>query len=132
MMGLGPSSGALHLHKDSGEAGILYFDQGALVSCAELDTEALTLGHVLQQLDLVAAPELDYAFRQQTADPFGKRIGERLIDLGLITPEMLHDALRTQTLWIARELAQWGTGWYEFHPGEQLPPQAGMPRIDAQ
>jgi uncharacterized protein DUF4388 len=132
MMGLGPSSGALHLHKDAGEAGILYFDRGTLVSCTELDTEALTLGHVLQQLDLVTAPELDYAFRQQKADPFGKRIGERLIDLGLLTAEMLHDALRTQTMWIARELAQWNAGWYEFHPGEHLPAQAGMPRIDVQ
>jgi hypothetical protein len=132
MMGLGPSSGALHLHKDSGEEGILYFNQGTLVSCSEYDAEALTLGRVLQQLDLATGGEIAYAFEQQTQDPLGKRIGERLIDLGILTTEQLTEALRTQTLWIARELARWHAGWYEFHPSDPQPASALAPRIDAQ
>src|SRR5262249_23424074 len=52
MMGLGANTGALHLRQDGGRTGLIYFDSGALVSAAELDTEALTLGHVLQQLGL--------------------------------------------------------------------------------
>lgn len=132
MMGLGPSTGELHLHRDTDEEGILYFNQGALESCAEHDTEALTLGHVLQQLDLVSSGEIAYAFEQQTHDPLGKRIGERLIDLGIITHDQLLEALRTQTLWIARELARWDTGSYEFHPGEPLPPSLAAPRLEAQ
>lgn len=132
MMGLGPSTGALHLHKDSGEEGILYFNQGALESCAEFDTEALTLGHVLQQLDLVTTGEIAYAFEQQTQDPLGKRIGERLIDLSILTHDQLIEALRAQTLWIARELARWDTGWYEFLPGDPLPPPLAAPRLEAQ
>ena len=81
MMGLGSNTGALHLHQDNGRTGLIYFDSGALVSSIELDTEALTLGHVLQQLNLASATQLEHAYQLQTQDPLGKLIGERLIDL---------------------------------------------------
>src|SRR5262249_370123 len=105
MMGLGANTGALHLRQDGGRTGLIYFDGGALVSAAELDTEALTLGHVLQQLGLASAPQLEHAFQQQTQDPLGKRIGERLVDLQIISLEQLQQALKAQTLWPALELA---------------------------
>ena len=131
MMGLGSNTGALHLHQDNGRTGLLYFDNGSLVSSAELDTEALTLGHVLQQLNLASATQLEHAFQLQTQDPLGKRIGERLIDLGILTEERLTHALKTQTLWTARELALWRSGSYEFHPGEHLPETSEVHRIDS-
>jgi hypothetical protein len=131
MMGLGSNTGALHLHQDNGRTGLLYFDNGSLVSSAELDTEALTLGHVLQQLNLAGATQLAHAFQLQTQDPLGKRIGERLIDLGILTQESLSHALKTQTLWTARELALWRSGSYEFHPGEHLPSDGEAHRIDS-
>lgn len=130
MMGLGQSTGALHLRQEDGRTGLIYFDHGALVSCTELDTEALTLGHVLQQLDLASATQLEHAFQLQTQDPLGKRIGERLVDLGILTQEQLNQALKTQTLWTARELARWDSGTYEFHDDEALPPDAAALRID--
>lgn len=131
MIGLSPNTGALHLRQSNGRSGIIYFDQGALVSSSELDTEALTLGHVLQQLDLASAPQLEHAFHLQTQDPLGKRIGERLIDLGILSSDQLSYALKTQTLWTGRELALWREGTYEFHPGEHLPPEAVEHRIDS-
>ncbi len=131
MMGLGATTGALHLHHSDGRTGLVYFDGGALVSCTELDTEALTLGHVLQQLNLASAPQLEHAFQLQTQDPLGKRIGERLVDLNILTPDNLAKALKTQTLWTARELALWREGTYEFHPGEHLPADEASPRVDA-
>lgn len=121
MFGLGSNTGALHLRQPSGHTGLLYFEGGALASCTELDTEALTLGHVLQQLDLASATQIDHAFQLQTHDPLGKRIGERLVDLNIISPEQLSHALKTQTLWTARELALWDDGTYEFHRDECLP-----------
>jgi hypothetical protein len=120
-MGLGYSTGALHLRRDDGRAGLIYFENGALVSASEIDTEALTLGHVLQQLNYATATQLEHVYQQQTQDPFGKRIGERLIDLGVLTPEQLEEALRTQVLWTVRELALWRNGDYDFHPNEALP-----------
>jgi hypothetical protein len=131
-MGLSSNTGALHLHQADGRAGVIYFDSGAIVSCAEIDTEALTLGSVLQQLNLATAEQLEYAFQLQTQDPLGKRIGERLIDLGILPADALNDALRTQALWTVRELGLWREGTYEFHPGESLPGDAAVLLIDYQ
>lgn len=130
MMGLSPSTGALHLQRANGRTGLIYFEEGTLVSCSELDTEALTLGHVLQQLDLADASQLERAFRLQTQDPLGKRIGERLVDLNIITQEQLVYALKTQALWTTRELGLWRDGIYEFHPGERLTSDSASIRID--
>jgi hypothetical protein len=131
-MGLSTNTGALHLHQADGRTGVTYFENGAIVSCTEIDTEALTLGGVLQQLRLATIEQLEHAFQQQTQDPLGKRIGERLIDLGILTQEQLNDALRTQALWTVRELGLWHHGSYEFHPGERLPSDASVLRIDYQ
>nr|MBF6592358.1 DUF4388 domain-containing protein [Ktedonobacterales bacterium] len=131
MMGLGPSTGALHLHQKAGRTGIIYFENGYLVSCTELDTEALTLGHVLQQLNLASAAQLEHAFQLQTQDPLGKRIGERLMDLGILTQEQLNSALKTQTLWAVRELSLWREGTCEFHADERLPADAAALRIES-
>ncbi len=131
-MGLSANTGALHLNQADGRTGVIYFDGGAIVSCTEADTEALTLGGVLQQLQLASLDQLEHAFQLQTQDPLGKRIGERLIDLGILTEEALNDALRTQALWTVRELGLWRYGAYEFHPGEHLPSDASVLRIDYQ
>ena len=131
MMGLQPNTGALHLRQSNGRMGLIYFEEGALVSCTELDTEALTLGHVLQQLDLANATQLERAFQLQTQDPLGKRIGERLVDLNIIDQDKLIYALKTQALWTARELGLWREGNYEFHPGERLSADSASFRIDS-
>jgi Domain of unknown function (DUF4388) len=131
-MGLSANTGALHLYQHDGRTGVIYFDGGHIVSCTELDTEALTVGGVLQQLHIATVEQLEHAFQLQTQDPLGKRIGERLIDLGIITTETLNDALKTQALWTVRELGLWRNGTYEFHPGERLPADASVLRIDYQ
>lgn len=134
MMALGSNTGALHLyqeHPGGDRTGLIYFDNGALVSCTELDTEALTLGHVLQQLHLASATQIEHAFQLQTQDPLGKRIGERLVDLRILTEDQLDQALKTQTLWTARELALWREGTYEFHADERLPADSATQRIDS-
>lgn len=126
MMGLGTMTGALHLHRPDGRTGIIYFSDGFLATCTELNTEALTLGLVLQQLGMATAEQLDEAYGLQKQDPLGKRIGELLVDYQIITSEQLQDALKTQLLWTVREMAQWQQGAYEFLPGEHLP-TADMP-----
>ena len=110
MMGLGNMTGALHLHRSDDRTGIIYVYDGMLGACTELNTDALTLGHVLQQLGMATAEQLDDAYGLQTQNPLGKRIGELLVDYRVITPEQLNDALKTQVLWTVRELAQWKEG----------------------
>ena len=130
VIGMSTRTGALHINDTGGRSGLIYFESGYLVSCSELDTEALTLGAVLQQLNLASAPQMEHAFHLQTQDLLGKRIGERLIDLGILTADQLGQALRTQTLWTTRELALWHEGAYEFHPGERLADSSNTVKID--
>jgi hypothetical protein len=114
MMELGSATGALHLKHDRGRVGILYFSEGKIANCSELDPAALTLGDVLQQLGMATYQQVEFAFSQQLQDAFGRRIGERLIAMRVINEQQLYEALRTKALWTARELALWREGSYEF------------------
>ncbi|HEX8996574.1 MAG TPA: DUF4388 domain-containing protein [Ktedonobacterales bacterium] len=129
-MNLDGKSGALHLNADTGGSGIVYFDHGVIVGAQEQDREALTLGIVLQQLQMASKQQMDHVFQLQTQDALGKRIGERLVDLRIITPQQLERALRTQTLWTIRELSLWKVGDYVFKAGEQMPTDALAPRTE--
>ncbi len=114
MMELGGMTGAIHLKQEGGRIGVVYFQDGKLAGCSELDAGALTLGDVLQQLAMATNAQIELAFSRQLQDPFGKRIGERLIEMRVITERQLREALRTKALWTARELALWNNGSYEF------------------
>lgn len=111
---LGTMTGALHLKQGSGRTGILYFNEGKLANCSEMDPGALTLDDVLQQLGMTVSQRIEQAQAQQLQDPLGKRMGERLVAMGAITEEQLREALRTKALWTARELSLWLDGTYDF------------------
>jgi len=123
MLGFSRMTGALHLRQANRWTAIIYFSEGAISACTDLHTEALTIGDVLQQLNLATPEQIEQAYAQQLADPLGKRLGEILVDRRAITLEQLHEALRTQILWMVRDLARWDHGEYEFVPG-QYPPVA--------
>jgi hypothetical protein len=114
MMELGSMTGAIRLKHSSGRTGIIYFNDGKIASCSELDGGALTLGDVLQQLGMTSSAHIEQAFSQQLKNAFGKRIGERLVAMGAINEKQLREALRTKALWTARELSLWQDGSYEF------------------
>lgn len=116
MMEMGGTTGAIRLKQPppTGRVGILYFQDGKVANCSELDAGALTLGDVLQQLGMATQEQIEAAFAQQLLDPFGKRIGERLGAMGVINERQLQEALRTKVLWTVRELALWKEGNYEF------------------
>lgn len=114
MMEMGTMSGAIHLRQANDRIGIVYFKEGKLAGCSELDTGALTLGDVLQQLGMAAAAQIEAAFQRQLQDAFGKRIGERLIEMQVINEAQLREALRIKSLWTMRELSLWKDGTYEF------------------
>jgi hypothetical protein len=129
-MGIGGSSGALHLTRADGRRGIIYFEEGALTWCREYDSQALTLGAVLQQLNWVAASVLEDQFNRNMADPFGELMGQQLVDRGFITPQQLADALRLQILWSVREMSLWAEGSYGFVNGEAPPPRTASQRVE--
>ena len=129
VMGLNASTGALHLRADANRVGLIYVESGAIVNCSEMDTGALTLGQVLQQLNLASHEQLDRVYHMQTQDPLGKRIGERLVDLNILSRDQLAMALKTQALWTLREMALWREGAYEFHPEERASGGSGDLRL---
>lgn len=114
VMDMGGMTGALHLKHKTGQSGILYVNQGKVANCVEFDPVALTLGDVLQQLHMAQQHQIEAAFSQQLQDVVGRRIGERLVIMGVITPDQLNEALRTKAVWTARELSLWQDGTYEF------------------
>ena len=114
MMGMGNMTGALRLKHTTGRLGMIYFNDGKIANCSELDAGALTLGDVLQQLGMATSQQIDHAFSQQMQAAFGKRIGERLVEMSVINERQLKEALRAKALWTARELALWQEGAYEF------------------
>src|SRR5437868_11261123 len=107
MMELGGMTGALRLKHSTGRIGIVYFIDGKMANCSELDAGALTLGDVLQQLGMATNQHIEQAFSQQLQKAFSMRIGERLMMMGVINDMQLKEALRTKVLWTARELALW-------------------------
>ncbi len=114
MMEMENMSGALHLRQASDRIGIVYVKDGKMAGCSELDSGALTLGDVLQQLGMAGAPEIEAAFQRQLQDAFGKRIGERLIEMRVINEGQLRESLRTKALWTIRDIGLWKDGSYEF------------------
>jgi hypothetical protein len=107
-------TGAIHLKHSTGRMGILYFNDGKLANASELDPGALAVGDVLQQLGMTTYQHIEEAYAQQLQDPLGKRIGERLVLMGVISEQQLREALRMKALWTARELSLWQDGTYEF------------------
>ncbi len=112
---LGGMTGAIQLRQqDSGRTGVIYCSEGKVANCSEFDPGALMLGDILQQLGMATHPQIEAASTQQQSDIVGKRIGERLVAMRVISEKQLREALRTKALWTARELAMWQQGSYEF------------------
>jgi hypothetical protein len=129
-MGMGSSSGALHLTRIDGRRGIIYFNEGALIWCREYDRQALALGAVLQQLNWISANDLEEHFKRTVSDPFGELMGQQLVDRHLITEQQLAEALRLQILWSVREMSLWSEGVYAFHHNEDPPPRTASQRVE--
>ena len=111
---LGGMTGVIQLKQHMGSTGIIYCNEGKIANASEFDPGALTLGDVLQQLGMATYQQIEDAFRQQLSDAVGKRIGERLTSMRVITESQLREALRTKALWTVRELSLWQNGTYEF------------------
>jgi Domain of unknown function (DUF4388) len=133
VMELGGMTGAIHLKQGvGGRMAIVYFNEGKMASCSEFDPGALTLGDVLQQLGMATQQTIEEAYARQLQDPFGKRIGQRLVMMGVIAEKQLKEALKTRAIWTIRELALWQGGTYDFTASNNLQKMlpSGEPSLD--
>lgn len=106
-------TGELHMDAEH-HKGVIYFERGALTWCREYHNNALNLGAVLQELNMVKSAVIEEFFEQRKSDPLGDLIGQQLVDARVLTSEQLARALRTQLLWTVREMGLWKEGRYYF------------------
>ncbi len=136
VMALEGRSGALELTVGNTLKGRIYFEQGALDWCQDLDQGALTLGMILQQLGLVTKEAIEQVVASSTHDPFGGLLGEQLVQYGKLSDLQLKEALKIQQLWTMRDLSLLEQGRYSLDTHARSPVRASgslvqIPPLDA-
>jgi hypothetical protein len=99
------------LHFIRGETGrAICFRNGKII--AATGGEWLRLGHILRNKRLISWAKLEKALGE--ARDSNKRLGEVLLDLGLISNDILKNTVRFQIQQTVSDLASWGEGEFEF------------------
>ena len=112
MLGLLGKSGKLSLsHADS--EGMVVFRQGKIIYAASSSLRQ-NLGTMLISRNLIDEAQLVAALERQSQSAGEERLGNILIDLGVITNEALEDVLRDQVSRVLSELIPWSSGAFRF------------------
>jgi len=113
ILSLGKKTGKLRLSR-LGNTGEILFKNGKVIY-ATCDSTRSTLGQLLisqkhlTEDDLMAALEL-----QHLSTDSKKRLGAILIEKGIITPEVLQQAIRHQVEQVILEILTWDNGFFRF------------------
>ena len=113
ILSLGKKTGKLRLSR-LGNTGEILFKNGKVIY-ATCDSTRNTLGQLLisqkhlTEDDLMAALELQHLSTDST-----KRLGAILIEKGIITPEVLQQAIRHQVEQVILEILSWDNGFFRF------------------
>lgn len=83
--------------------------------------QELLLGSILVQEQLIARQELDDVLDSRRDKRH--RLGTELVELGHLTREGLHGALRRQSTELIYEILRWGAGEFAFKKTDSLPPE---------
>lgn len=109
VLSLEHKSGVLHFIK--GETGrAICFRDGKII--AATGGEWLRLGQILRNKRLISWEKLEDALGK--ASDSNKRLGEVLLDLGLISNDILKNTVRFQIRQTVSDLASWGEGEFEY------------------
>jgi tetratricopeptide (TPR) repeat protein len=111
---LGRRSGCLTL-ADLQRHGSIYFEEGWIIYAAIVNRRD-RLGDMLLASGAVTRAQLDQALALQGSAP-GRRIGELLVNLGLLSPEELRRFVRLQIEEAVYSLFSWTTGSFSFEAG---------------
>lgn len=110
---LGRRSGCLSV-ADRQRHGSIYFEDG-WVSYATIVNRRDRLGDMLLASGIITREQLDQALALQGTAP-SRRIGDLLLDMGLISPAELRRHIRTQIEEAVYFLFAWTTGTFVFEP----------------
>jgi len=109
VLSLEHKSGVLHFIR-GGSGRAICFRDGKII--AATGGEGLRLGYILRNKRLISWKNLEEALAK--ARDSNKRLGEVLLDLGLISNDMLKNTVRFQIQQTVSDLASWGEGEFEF------------------
>lgn len=123
---LGRRSGCLSV-ADRQRHGSIYFEEG-WISYAAIVNRRDRLGDMLLASGAVTREQLDQALTLQSSSP-GRRIGELLVNLGLLSPEELRRFVRLQIEEAVYSLFSWTTGSFSFEAGVRPGAEEQLDRI---
>jgi tetratricopeptide (TPR) repeat protein len=116
LLDLGRKSGVLRISSELRQtAGTVCFDRGGVVSAA-VGSDLQPLGTRLIRAGRISEADLDRARGMQNSGD-GRRLGDILVDLGVITRRELDRQLKAQIEEAVFELLRWSEGYFRFEEG---------------
>jgi tetratricopeptide (TPR) repeat protein len=113
LLALGQKSGCLSI-VDGTKFGSVFFQQGK-ISFAAIVNRRDRLGDSLVKRGHITKEQLDDALRQQVRQP-GRRVGELLVDAGVVTRAVVEKELRVLVEEAVYSLFTWVQGIWTFEP----------------
>lgn len=117
LLTMGSKSGCLSV-ADRQRFGYIYFQDGRIIHASLLNRRD-RLGDILVRLDVVAREDVDAAIEEQNEKRDGRRLGEILIDQGLIDQQTLERYVWYQVQEAVYHLFTWSQGTFYFEPGKR-------------
>lgn len=116
-------TGALKVGRESGD-GVIYFREGEVYFAFSSLTREF-LGQRLVNAKLITQGQLLRILDEQKKNA-KKRLGDLLIDKGILSPELLDTFIKEQIQDAIFNLLQWDMGQFDFVQGEVSPQEIGL------
>src|SRR2546426_228044 len=117
LLDLSRKTGVLRVTSDlRNNAGTIFFEDGAIVY-AEIRSNPHPLGSLLVRTGRVNDADLERARDMQVRGGDRRRIGEILVELGVVTPRELQRQVRFQIEEVVFEVMGWREGYFSFTEG---------------
>lgn len=118
----GSATGGLHVRRDGGDTprrdAVLYLKEGALYAATSSGPRPL-LGVRLVAAGAVTREALQEALESQAGDLAGWRLGELLVYLGYVEPDIVTEFVIEQMLDTVGEVVSWSEGSWRFRKDER-------------
>src|SRR2546425_4593197 len=128
LLDLSRKTGVLRVTSDlRNNAGTIFFEDGAIVY-AEIRSNPHPLGSLLVRTGRVNDADLERARDMQVRGGDRRRIGEILVELGVVTPRELQRQVRFQIEEVVFEVMGWREGYFSFTEGPltQVPAESAV------
>ena len=117
LLDLSRKTGVLRVSSElRNNAGTIYFEDGAIMY-AEIRSNPHPLGSLLLRTGRVNEADLERARDMQLRGGDRRRIGEILVELGVVTPRELQRQVRFQIEEVVFEVMGWHEGYFSFTEG---------------